>query len=102
MRISIIIILFFLSACTPCFEPVCRHKAVLAAITAGEYFPVRIASGPNYTGGRHAQAEAKINGIWEWLSIGSNNLVYVSGQDNFNPDEYSSVDYYFATRFGDE
>jgi hypothetical protein len=52
------------------WQPVCRHKAVLAATVAGEdLHPVRIQIGEMAAGGRHAQAQAWIRGEWRYLEF---------------------------------
>lgn len=64
--------LLTLTACAGNMEKaMCRHKAMLTAITYGEKYPVRIVAGKikgqiNY----HAQAQAKIKGEWRWLEFG--------------------------------
>jgi hypothetical protein len=60
----------------------CRHTAVAAALTASEKFPVRIAYGFTKRGGAHVQAQAYIDGRWQWLRVlGSD--VFVGESENF-------------------
>ena len=48
-------------------QPVCRHYAVLAALTFSEKFPTRIVYGLTTEGGSHAQAQVLIDSEWHWL-----------------------------------
>lgn len=53
---------------SPSTKGVCRHRAVYCGLVMGEQYQTRIITGPT-TLGRHAQAQACINGNWEWLEM---------------------------------
>lgn len=73
----------------------CRHRAILAAIVYGEYYPVRLQIGPIKCGGFHVQAQAFIYGKWEWLRLDYQNRPYVGKQDDFfTPQEISTIEEY--------
>jgi hypothetical protein len=88
-----VILLLLLTGCSQTFQPVCRHNAVLAAITVGEQYPTKIAFGPiKGKAGEliwHSQAKAYINGEWVWLNkIG--NSIQVGTIEKFDPlNEYT-------------
>ena len=100
MRIGIIIIALLLAACTQHWEPVCRHKALMAAALVGERYPTRIARGPSGPGTYHAQAQAYIAPDWVWLCW-QHGWVYVGDQDEFTPTDYWPVWAYVARFFPD-
>ena len=102
VRIIVILIICIvnLSACTPTFQPVCRHKAIYAAIVVGEKYPVQIARGRTENGGYHAQARYKPLTEWKWLSVDDSGFIFESNQDGFYPLEYWNVDTYFQLCFG--
>lgn len=86
-------------ALPPQVDPVCRHEALYAAVSWGDLRnePVRIAIGP--TNKRingtdefwwHAQAQAKVNGKWEWLEMNCSNVV-VGSRDDFMVKKYMSA-----------
>ena len=65
-------------------EAVCRHKAVIAALIYGEHYPVRIVYGPTDNQEYHCQAQALIDGNWEFLDITPSQVFVSTGkQDNF-------------------
>ena len=70
--------------CGHSIKGICRHSATYAAIVYGERHPVRICGGQigDYA---HTQAQALIDGGWEWLQV-SFPTVYVGGKDSgFEP-----------------
>jgi hypothetical protein len=74
------------AGCATSFQGVCRHESLYAAAVVGESYLVRIAVGKSDMG-THAQAQAKINGQWEWLKVSWPNVA-ISTQDKFSPNEY--------------
>lgn len=104
VTLSLIIIFSWLTlwACvhTQTVEPVCRHHALYAAVSWGDLRdePVKVALGPTsrkIPGSDevfwHAQAQARVDGKWEWLEVGYDNTVYVGDRDNFQPTKYMSA-----------
>lgn len=92
----IILCVLLLSACaTPTHVPLCRHKAIYQAVTFGDQSgcPVRIAVGRSALDKRkrHAQAQAYINGRWEYLRI-YDSSIGVGKKDYFEPVAYYNVD----------
>lgn len=77
-------LVLFMGCAVKYVEPVCRHKAVFCALTWSdlEYVPVRIAVGPSTVrdGRSHAQAQARVNGKWQWLVV-SGDVIAVGEQD---------------------
>ncbi len=67
---------------TTSWKGVCRHEAIYAARVVGEIYKVRIAVGPSGPNTTHAQAQAFIDGKWEWLHA-QGDSVYLSTQDAF-------------------
>ena len=53
-----------------CMVGVCRHNAIYCGLVMGECYQTRIVTGITVTGNRHAQAQAHIDGKWEWLKMG--------------------------------
>jgi hypothetical protein len=93
---GLVVLAVWLQACaTTSVEPNCRHMALYQAITFHDLTgaPVRIAIGPSDEG-LHAQAQAKVNGNWEWLEQGGFGVG--TGQKDvlpgFEPNRYSSVE----------
>ena len=74
---------------------VCRHEALIASVIYEESgYETRIMYGKMPDGEYHVQAQAKINGQWEWLSTRTI-VVYVDDQDDFEPKkEYNSYEIY--------
>ncbi len=87
-------ILMFVS-CSPTHAPLCKHDAVYQALTFGDQsgYPVRIAVGQSnlHKNKRHAQAQAYIDGKWEYLRI-YDSSVGVGKKDRFNPMAYYNID----------
>jgi len=79
-----------LCACAPTMSAKCRHKAIFCASIMRESYPVRIVTGLNPQGIRHAQAQAQVNKKWEWLVMRGDE-VYVGKQ------EYTFTDIYHFT-----
>ncbi len=79
--------LFMLCACSPTFKTQCRHKAIFCASVMRESCPVRIVTGLNPQGIRHAQAQAQVDKKWEWLVMRGNE-VYIGKQDYTFTDTY--------------
>ena len=86
---AIAIISFHFIGCAPHWITKCRHRAVVTALTAGETHEVRIMTGPARVGA-HAQAQAKIDGEWQWLNI-NGNRVDICDQEPFTPDRAWTV-----------
>jgi hypothetical protein len=93
---ALVVLAVWLQACaTTSVEPNCRHMALYQAITFHDLTgaPVRIAIGPSDEG-LHAQAQAKVNGKWEWLEqggfgVGTGRKDMLAG---FEANRYSSVE----------
>ncbi|MCP4348796.1 MAG: hypothetical protein GY795_25235 [Desulfobacterales bacterium] len=77
--------------------PACRHNAVYQAVTFGDQSgsPVRIAVGRSTVDKyiRHAQAQAYVNGRWEYLKM-YDSSIGVGSKEPFKP-----VSYYTVTDF---
>ena len=58
----------------------CRHKAIFCASVMREHHPVRIVTGLNPQGVRHAQAQAHVNSKWEWLVMRGDE-VYIGSRE---------------------
>ena len=101
VRIIVILIICIvnLSACTPTFQPVCRHKAIYAAIVVGERYPVRIVRGKSAARGMHVQAQY-FDGEWKWLTVNDFGEITESDQDGFYPFETWDINEYYTSRFG--
>lgn len=102
-KIILIILMFLLlSGCAAhYFDPVCRHKAIYAAITAGEKYPVKIMRGPVKGDelARHVQAIAIIDGKTHWLVV-VGGQVQTGKQDSwFTPIEELSVEEFLFSEF---
>ena len=81
-------------SCGKTYVPVCRHDAVYHAITFSDIggHDVRIAIGPSREYGvNHAQAQALIDGKWEYLEYGFDGRIQTGRQDSFYPEKYISV-----------
>ena len=76
-----------LCACSAAFKTQCRHKAIFCASVMRESYPVRIVTGLNPRGIRHAQAQAQVNKKWEWLTMRGDE-VYIGKQDYMLTDTY--------------
>jgi len=91
----LILLSVWLQACATAVEPVCRHKALYQAISFHELTgaPVRIAVGTSDEG-THAQAQARVNGKWEWLEQGPFGVStgYMDMLPGFTPKRYDSVE----------
>ena len=81
------------------FTPWCRHKAIYAAIVAGEKYPVRILRGKSTVTGYHVQAQYW-DGKWRWLEVDNFGNIKETDQDGFYPEEIYDINEYFWTRFG--
>lgn len=73
-------------------RPVCRHYAVLQALTFHDFerYKVRICIGVTPKGRYHAQAQAFIGIEWKWL-VYEKGRVRVGKQENFKPTECMDV-----------
>lgn len=100
---KVIGLVFILVAFVGCARPVlfdplgnCRNRAAYCALEAAEKYETVIATGPTKafpTTISHAQAKAKIDGKWQWLTM-MGEYCYVSDQDQFIPlNEWKIVDY---------
>lgn len=81
-------------------KPVCRHNALFAAATWGDIKGdnVKVVLGPtdriNKTTGKvywHAQAQAFVNGQWEWLQVCADNTICIGDREAFYPDRRMTV-----------
>ena len=80
--ISLVIILLLFGGCALAFHARCLDNAILQAQTFKDNgYEVRIAYGKTPNGTAHVQAQAKINGKWEWLV--NDSLIIVGRKDNF-------------------
>ena len=86
-----------LASCCHTWQPVCRHRAMICAMTVGEKYPVRIVRGLSRSG-LHVQAQA-FTDRWIWLDLVDGTVWEVS-QDNFQPVEYYTLQEYFAWKWG--
>jgi hypothetical protein len=95
LGVTLILLCVWLQACATTVEPVCRHKAVYQAISFHDITgdPVRIAVGPSDIGA-HAQAQALVDGKWEWLEQGEFGVGpgYKDTVPGFEPNRYDSVE----------
>ena len=92
---ALILLCLCLQACATTVEPACSHKAVYQAISFHDLtgHPVRIAVGRSNKGD-HAQAQARIDGTWEWLE-GDDLSVSTGYKDKvwgWKPQRYVSVE----------
>ncbi len=94
MRQVVIAIALLIAGCAHTWEPVCRHKAMYAALVVGEQYPVRIVTGTTSTG-RHAQAQTQLCYGWVWLGVDKYGHIWESGQDRFTPDRYYTTGEYY-------
>jgi len=93
-----VLILAIMGCATHYYKPVCRHTAVLAALTVGEKYPVRLMWGYTELGfdkngslyNAHVQAQAFIDGQWVWLQV-IGGTVQTGPMDNFKPDNELTV-----------
>ncbi|KKS26148.1 MAG: hypothetical protein UU87_C0003G0068 [Parcubacteria group bacterium GW2011_GWA2_42_11] len=83
----LLFIVILSTGCATSFQGVCRHEAIYAVSVVGERYPVRIAVGKSAVPEGHSQAQAFINGRWEWLKVRWPNVV-ISIQDSFSPEGY--------------
>lgn len=98
MRLIAITLILFLSGCG--HQSVCRHESLTAAIVEAEHgYPVRIVSGTTADGGKHAQAQRRKDGQWQWLYVDLFGTVKVCDQDRFDPTDYWPVNDYYVSRF---
>jgi len=88
--------LCFLSSCgTQAVYPVCRHKVIYCAMLYSDLrgVPVRLAVGYRFSSdgcsyGLHTQAQAYIDGKWQWLVM-DREVCMVGGKDlGFRPEYY--------------
>ena len=75
--------------CATEMQGVCRHDALYNASVYIEKYPVRVALGPP----GHGQAQAFIDGEWQWLRR-DGNTAYTSHMDDFHPENYYTLDQY--------
>ncbi|MBW1742835.1 MAG: hypothetical protein JRJ47_05315 [Deltaproteobacteria bacterium] len=92
---GLIFLSVWLQACATTVDPLCSHKALYQAITFNDLTgaPVRIAVGPSHRGD-HAQAQAQVDGKWEWLEGDDFGVVtgYMDRVRGFEPNQYVSVE----------
>lgn len=107
-KIILILLLMLLVGCSGrYFTPVCRHEAVMAALTVGERYPVRLMWGNTDLGidkagqmfNAHVQTQAFINGQWQWLQV-IGGRVQTGGQDNFKPSDSFTVREFIDQEWG--
>lgn len=82
-----ILISISLCSCAPMLKGQCRHRAIFCASVVRESCPVRIITGLNPQGIRHAQAQALVNKKWKWLTMRGDE-VYIGEQDYMLTDTY--------------
>ncbi len=97
---AFLLCLFIFASCAPVKTvksiqvPACRHNAVYQAVTFGDQsgYPVRIAVGRSTVEKyiRHAQAQAYVNGRWEYLKM-YDSSIGVGSKDPFKPVSYYTV-----------
>ena len=90
----LIILTFFLGCAHSLGEMVCRHEATVCALVAGEKYPVRIVLGHSkkYSGiSQHAQAQAYVNGKWEWLHLCGDDVLIVEKDNHFDAFNYWGI-----------
>ena len=74
---------------------VCRHDATYCMMVYGEKYPARVAVGWR-NGQYHSQAQAKIDGVWTWLTS-SLGTVYPTKEDpTFRVDLFATPDAWWA------
>jgi len=86
------LIMLILSGCSIIqIKPVCRHTAVMAALTMNEVYPVRLAWGRSKDNWQdHVQAQALISSKWECLQVVVGN-VSTGSCDNYEIRQYMSI-----------
>ena len=85
-----LIVILLLGGCALAFYARCLDTAIYQAQTFEDKgYEVRIAYGRVPNGKPHVQAQAKINGEWEWLQ--NNTLIMVGRKDNFIVEENLSL-----------
>jgi len=97
--IMIFAIIVLLAGCMSIPQPVCRHRAVYYAYTAGERYPTRIAIG--YFAGSpvwHCESQVKIKTKWFWIRESVTGYLYTSKDKTkgFNIIEYIQFDEFIA------
>ena len=97
---KLLLLVFILAGCaTLNVDPVCRHKALYAAVTLGERHPVRIVIGEtNLDVMNHAQTQVFIENEWKWVSVVGDS-VFVSKMDQFYPRRELSPDEFYNEIF---
>jgi hypothetical protein len=99
---SILLILILMGCVSS--RPVCRHTAVMCGLVfAEQYKEVKIAVGKVPTLAPdaaipykyHAQAKAKVNGEWKWVSYDQGNC-YISFRDNFVPEDDYEIGFFIS------
>lgn len=98
------LLIFSTVGCVPRTKPVCRHYALLSAITYQdiEKVPTRLVVGISVidlTKG-HVQAQAYINNEWKWIKF-KNNKIQISEQDKFVAYRYMDINTYLRRVFYD-
>ena len=66
--VSLVFLVLFLIGCVHQWYPACRHTALFTASVVGEDYPVRFVIG-TYKGEKHVEAQAKIDGEWQWIGM---------------------------------
>ena len=94
---KILIIILLLFGCS-INQPVCRHYALYNASVVGEKYPVRIAMGWK-NGNYHAQAQALINGEWEFIKDMVFGIAISTADPDFMVTEYLSLHEFFRKTF---
>lgn len=86
-----VIAICLLSGCATTLKPVCRHNAVLAALVAGERYPVRLAFGQaSGHWQNHVEAQAFIDNEWQCLKV-LGNSIQTGSCDKYTIWEYMTV-----------
>jgi hypothetical protein len=105
--VSVLLVCLLISCAGTKVIPVCRHKAVYTAISYGdiENKKVRIVVGPSHIIDNkwifHAQAQAYVNGSWEWLVLDYGE-VGIGNLEHFQPKYYYTVQEFMTKYFGRE
>ena len=93
MKQLILIAILFLTACSPYWQPKCRHDALYAASVVGEQEKVRIALG-HYYGRLHAQAQALTPDGWMYLVVNHGMIDSKKTIEGFVPAKYFTFEEY--------
>ncbi len=102
MRQTILFSILLLAGCASALPaPVCRHNALMAAVTLGERYPAMVAFGPSSGADWHAQAVVLIDNEWRWVQVRGGKLFLGEKEkfddlNRFTPNDF--YDYIFRGR----